>query len=51
MIVLAVAKKLCDMTSDLVCRTSNQIPSTDETMPDVNNSGIYNTHFILENLY
>ena len=29
------------MTSDRVSGTSNQIPSTDEIMPDVNHSGIY----------
>ena len=32
------------MTSGRVSGTSNQIPSTDEIMADVNHSGKYNTH-------
>ena len=39
----AVANKLCDMKSDRFSGTSNQIPSTNEVMPDLNHSGIYNT--------
>ena len=31
------------MKSDHVSRTPNQIPPTDEIMPDLNHSGIYNT--------
>ena len=31
------------MKSDCVSGTSNQIPSTDEIMPDLFHSGIYNT--------
>ena len=42
-IFLALAEKLCDMKSDHVIGTSNQIPSSDEIMPDLNHSGIYNT--------
>ena len=41
--LLVVAKKLCDMKSDCVSETSNQIPSPDEIMPYLNHSGIYNT--------
>ena len=40
-IFLALAKKLCDLTSDRTRGTPNQIPSTDEIMPNVNHSGIY----------
>ena len=39
----AVANKLCDMKSDRFSGTSNQIPSTNEVMPDLNHSGVYNT--------
>ena len=42
-IFLVVAKKLCDKKSDCVSGTPNQIPPTDEIMPDLNHSGIYNT--------
>jgi len=31
------------MKCDRISRIFNQIPSTDETLPDVNHSGIYNT--------
>ena len=44
------------MKSDRVSKTSIQIPSTDEIMPDLNHSGIHNTQkqstdFMCENLY
>ena len=42
MIFLAVAKKLCGTKSDRVGGTPNQIPPTDEIMPDLNHSVIYN---------
>ena len=38
-----LAKKLCDMKTDRVSGTPNQIPPTNEIMPDLNHSGIYNT--------
>ena len=41
--LLAVAKKLCDVTSDRGRGASNQIPSTDEIMPDVNHNDLNNT--------
>ena len=43
MIFLTVAKELCDKKCDHIGGTFNQIPSTDEIMPDLNHSGIYNT--------
>ena len=42
MIFLTVAKELCDKKCDHIGGTFNQIPSTDEIMPDLNHSGIYN---------
>ena len=48
--LLAVAKKLCDMTSDRGSGTSNQIPSTDEIMPDVNHNDL-KTHKLVNRLY
>ena len=48
---LAVAKKLCGMASNRVSGTSNQIPSTDGIMPDLNHSGIYNTQNQVNGLY
>ena len=49
--LLVVAKKLCDMTSDRDSGTSNQIPSTDEIMPDVNHNDLNNTQDIVNRLY
>ena len=40
---LSVAKKLCDMKSDRVSGTPNQIPPADEIMLDLNHSSIYST--------
>ena len=48
---LAVAKKLCDMASDRVSGTSNQISSTDGVMPDLNHSGTENTQNQVNRLY
>jgi len=39
------------MKSFLISGTSNQIPSTDEIMPDLDHSGIYNTENIVNRLY
>ena len=35
------SEELCDLTSDHISGTPNQMPSTDEIMPNVNHSGIY----------
>ena len=39
------------MTSDRDSGTSNQIPSTDEIMPDVNHNDLNNTQDIVNRLY
>ena len=54
--LLAVAKKLCDMTSDRGSGISNQLPSTGEIMPDVYHNDLNNTQdsrqiFFREKLY
>ena len=43
MIFLVVVKELCDMKGNHVGGTFNQVLLTDEIMPDLNYSGIYNT--------